>query len=102
MPCCSCGLAVAGTSRDLFGRLLAVGVTVLLAAQTVINTGMTVGLVPITGITLPLMSYGGSSLLFTGLALGLVVQVARQPHDPLSLPTSIQPRQSSSAAWQSS
>jgi cell division protein FtsW (lipid II flippase) len=96
------GLFVAGTSRDPFGRLLAVGVTVLLAAQTIINTGMTVGLVPITGITLPLMSYGGSSLLFTGLALGLMVQVARQPHDPMSLPASIQPRRSPSAAWQSS
>ncbi len=95
------GLFVAGTSRDPFGRLLAVGVTVLLAAQTIINTGMTVGLVPITGITLPLMSYGGSSLLFTGLALGLMVQVARQPHDPMSLPASIQPRRSPSAAWQS-
>jgi hypothetical protein len=48
------------------------------------------------------MSYGGSSLLFTGLALGLMVQVARQPHDPMSLPASIQPRRSPSAAWQSS
>ncbi|MFN8854017.1 MAG: FtsW/RodA/SpoVE family cell cycle protein, partial [Planctomycetaceae bacterium] len=44
-------------------------------------TGMTVGLLPVTGITLPLMSYGGSSLLFTGLALGLLVNVARQPRD---------------------
>jgi len=96
------GLVITARSRDPFGRLVAVGVTVLLATQTIINTGMTVGLVPITGITLPLMSYGGSSLLFTGLALGLLVQVARQPHEPLSLPNSIQPRPSPSLDWHSS
>ncbi|HBH53151.1 MAG TPA: rod shape-determining protein RodA [Planctomycetaceae bacterium] len=75
------GLAVSAAARDPFARLLAVGVVALLAAQTIINTGMTVGLLPVTGITLPLMSYGGSSLLFTGLALGLLVNVARQPRD---------------------
>jgi cell division protein FtsW (lipid II flippase) len=51
----------------------------LLAAQTTINAGMTVGLLPITGITLPLMSYGGSSLLFTCVALGLLVNIALRP-----------------------
>ena len=75
------GLAVSAAARDPFARLLAVGVVALLATQTIINTGMTVGLLPVTGITLPLMSYGGSSLLFTGLALGLLVNVARQPRD---------------------
>ncbi|MCY2967055.1 MAG: FtsW/RodA/SpoVE family cell cycle protein [Planctomycetota bacterium] len=75
------GLAIAVATRDPFGRLLSVGIVALLAAQTVINTGMTVGLLPITGITLPLMSYGGSSLLFTGFALGLLVNVSRLPTD---------------------
>jgi cell division protein FtsW (lipid II flippase) len=64
---------------------LAVGVVALLAAQTIINTGMTVGLLPVTGITLPLMSYGGSSLLFTGFALGLLVNVSRHPRDMFDL-----------------
>jgi len=75
------GLAISAAARDPFARLLAVGVVALLAAQTIINTGMTVGLLPVTGITLPLMSYGGSSLLFTGFALGLLVNVARQHRD---------------------
>jgi rod shape determining protein RodA len=73
------GLAVAAATREPFGRLLAVGIVALLAAQTVINTGMTVGLMPITGLTLPLMSYGGSSLLTTCAALGLLMNVAVRP-----------------------
>lgn len=77
------GLAIGGATRDPFGRLVAVGVVALLAAQTMINTGMTVGLLPVTGITLPLMSYGGSSLLFTGGALGLLVNIRRTPEDAL-------------------
>jgi rod shape-determining protein RodA len=73
------GLAVAARTREPFGRLLAVGIVALLATQTVINVGMTVGLLPVTGITLPLLSYGGSSLLFTCLALGLLMNVAMRP-----------------------
>lgn len=86
------GLWIAAATREPFGRLLAVGIVTLLATQTIINAGMTVGLVPITGITLPLMSYGGSSLLFTCLALGLLVNIAIRPsyemgHDPLQFST---------------
>jgi cell division protein FtsW (lipid II flippase) len=73
------GLLAAARTREPFGRLLAVGVMTLLATQTIINLGMTVGLAPVTGITLPLLSYGGSSLLFTSLALGLVMNVAMRP-----------------------
>jgi cell division protein FtsW (lipid II flippase) len=73
------GLLIAAATREPFGRLLAVGIVTLLAAQTIINVGMTVGLVPVTGITLPLLSYGGSSLLFTCLALGLLMNVAMRP-----------------------
>jgi cell division protein FtsW (lipid II flippase) len=70
---------IASATREPFGRLLAVGIVTLLASQTIINVGMTVGLVPVTGITLPLLSYGGSSLLFTCLALGLLMNVAMRP-----------------------
>jgi cell division protein FtsW (lipid II flippase) len=63
--------------------LLAVGLVTLLASQAVINTGMTVGLMPITGITLPLMSYGGSSLLSTSVALGWLINVGMRPVDTL-------------------
>lgn len=73
------GLLVANRTREPFGRLVAVGIVALLAAQTVINTAMTVGLMPITGITLPLMSYGGSSLLFTATALGLLLNIGLRP-----------------------
>ncbi|HTI51667.1 MAG TPA: FtsW/RodA/SpoVE family cell cycle protein, partial [Planctomycetaceae bacterium] len=73
------GLLIAAETREPFGRLLAVGIVTLLAAQTTINTAMTAGLVPITGITLPLLSYGGSSLLFTSLALGLLTNIALRP-----------------------
>ncbi|MSR58903.1 MAG: rod shape-determining protein RodA [Planctomycetaceae bacterium] len=73
------GLMVAAATQDPFGRLLAVGIVSLVATQSVINTAMTVGLLPITGITLPLVSYGGSSLLFTCLALGLLISIALRP-----------------------
>lgn len=73
------GLMIAAATREPFGRLLAVGVVTLLASQTLINAGMTVGLMPITGMTLPLVSYGGSSLLTTCLALGLLINVGMRP-----------------------
>ncbi len=69
------GLLIAAATRDPFGRLLAVGIVTLFATQTIINTAMTVGLMPITGITLPLLSYGGSSLATTCLALGLLINI---------------------------
>lgn len=72
-------LVIAGSTQEPFGRLICVGVAALIAAQIVINTGMTVGLMPVTGLTLPLLSYGGSSLLTTCLSLGLVMNVAFRP-----------------------
>lgn len=62
-------------ARDLFGRLLAVGIGVLLFTHVFINIAMTVGLMPITGLPLPLMSYGGSFMVTTMGALGLVQSV---------------------------
>ena len=73
------GLLIAGETRDPYGRLLAVGIVALIGSQVLINTAMTVGLLPITGMTLPLMSYGGSSLLTMCLALGLLVNIAMRP-----------------------
>jgi len=73
------GLWIAAGTREPYGRLLCVGVVALIGSQVVINVGMTVGLMPITGLTLPLLSYGGSSLLTTCIALGLVVNVALRP-----------------------
>lgn len=73
------GFMIGGQTRDPFGRLIAVGVTTQLATQTLINAGMTVGLMPVAGITLPLMSYGGSSLLSTAAALGLLINISLRP-----------------------
>jgi len=73
------GLMIANATREPFGRLIAVGIVALLATQTIINTGMTVGLLPVVGITLPLMSYGGSSLLMSAVAIGLLMNVAIRP-----------------------
>jgi cell division protein FtsW (lipid II flippase) len=57
-----------------------VGVVAILFAQMTINTGMTIGLLPITGMTLPFVSYGGSSLVATWLMMGLLVNIGlRRP-----------------------
>jgi rod shape determining protein RodA len=70
-------LNVARRTEEPFGRLIAVGVATLFGAEVVINTGMMVGLLPITGLALPLISYGGSDLVAHLAALGLVMSVAR-------------------------
>jgi cell division protein FtsW (lipid II flippase) len=73
------GLALAGRTREPFGRLLVVGVVALFAVQSLINTAMTVGLLPITGLSFPLVSYGGSGLVAHALSLGLVFNIAVRP-----------------------
>jgi rod shape determining protein RodA len=70
-------MAIASTAKENFGSLLAIGVLSMVAFQTIINISMTVGLAPITGIPLPWLSYGRSSLLTNFIALGLVEAVAR-------------------------
>ena len=67
---------IASKARDDFGSLIAIGVLGMIAFQTIINTGMTIGLAPITGIPLPLLSYGRSSLLSNFIAFGLVEAIA--------------------------
>lgn len=70
-------LKVAHQTNDLFSFLIVVGVVSMLLFQIFVNIGMNVGLLPITGITLPLISYGGSSLIATYFSLGLVASAAR-------------------------
>ncbi len=76
-------LRVAGLSKDRFGCYLAVGVSILLLTHIWINVGMTVGLMPITGIPLPFLSYGGSFIIICFLSLGIVQSVYRFQHAPL-------------------
>lgn len=60
------------TAKNLFGTLIAAGILAMLMYQLCVNVGMTIGIMPITGVTLPLLSYGGSSYLTTFIALGLL------------------------------
>jgi rod shape determining protein RodA len=71
------GIRIAGLARDRFGTLLAVGVTALFAVHVFVNIAMTIGLVPITGIPLPFISYGGSFALNCCVLQGLVQSVYR-------------------------
>jgi len=71
------GIRVAGLARDRLGTLLAIGVTVLFLVHVFVNIAMTIGLVPITGIPLPFISYGGSFVLSCCLLQGLVQSVYR-------------------------
>jgi len=68
-------LRVVTLAKNLFGALLAAGVTAMLMFQVFVNVGMTIGLAPITGVPLPLLSYGGSSVIVTLLALGLLQSI---------------------------
>jgi rod shape determining protein RodA len=62
-------------AKDLFGSLIAAGVVAMLMFQVFVNVGMSIGIMPITGVTLPLMSYGGSSVITTLLAVGLLQSI---------------------------
>lgn len=67
-------------SRDELGKYIAGGVLCMLFVQIVVNIGMNIGLLPVTGIPLPLLSYGGSSLIVVFISLGIVQNIARQTH----------------------
>jgi cell division protein FtsW len=72
------GIRAATRSPERFGGLLAVGLVAWLASETLINIGAVVGVLPVTGIPLPFISYGGSSLVITMVAAGILVNIARQ------------------------
>ena len=67
---------IATRARDRFGLMLVVGVLAMVFWQLLVNIGMTTGLMPVVGITLPFVSYGGSSLLCLLLGVGLVMNVS--------------------------
>ncbi len=71
------GIRIAMRSPDLFGRLLATGIVTWLGVQTLVNLGGVTGLLPITGVPLPLLSYGGSSLVVTMAAIGVLGSIGR-------------------------
>lgn len=71
------GFKIALSSQDPFASLLAVGVTSMIALQAIINIGVVTGSLPITGIPLPLISFGGSSLIFTLTGVGILLNISR-------------------------
>jgi rod shape determining protein RodA len=70
------GLGIAGNARDPFGRFVALGATAMIFWHAFVNMGMVIGILPVVGVTLPLMSYGGSSVVAVFVAVGLLASVA--------------------------
>lgn len=79
---CILGARAALLAPDRFGMLIAAGVTVWFSVQAFVNIGAVIGILPITGVPLPFVSYGGSSLVFSMIGAGLLLNVARQAQLP--------------------
>ncbi len=88
---CVLGARAALLAPDRFGMLIASGVTVWFGVQAFVNIGAVIGILPITGVPLPFVSYGGSSLLFSMLGAGLLLNVARQAQLPAATSTGRRP-----------
>ena len=74
-------LRILTMSKNLYGTLIAGGIVAMLMHQIFVNVGMTIGIMPITGVTLPLMSYGGSSVIATFMAIGLLQSIHAQARE---------------------
>ena len=72
------GIKIAKNSPDMFGRLMATGITMWIVFQAFINISANVALVPLTGVPLPFISYGGTSLVFLMAAVGILLNISRQ------------------------
>ena len=72
------GFKIAKSARDDFGRLLAIGITSIITLYALVNAGVTLGILPTTGLPMPFVSYGGSSLLFTSFAVGVLLNISSQ------------------------
>ena len=72
------GMRIASEARDDFGRWLATGITMLISGQALFNIAMVCGVMPVTGVPLPFISYGGSSLLINFVAVGILGNIARR------------------------
>ncbi len=77
------GVRIAASAKDTFGALLATGVVSMLAFHIIVNIGMTIGVMPVTGIPLPFMSYGGTSLVTNMVGIGILLNVHVRRHRTL-------------------
>lgn len=77
------GLKISLSAKDLFAKYLSFGIIFQLAFQTLLNLMVVVGLIPITGVTLPFLSYGGSSLLITMISMGILLNISRHQEERL-------------------
>jgi cell division protein FtsW len=82
------GMKIARHARDPFGRSLAIGITSSIALYALVNAGVTLGLLPTTGLPMPFVSYGGSSMILSGAVVGLLLNISSQTdlHPRLSTP----------------
>jgi cell division protein FtsW len=72
------GFWISNRCDDLFGRLVAFGITFSIGLQAFLNIAVTSGVLPVTGVTLPLISYGGSSVIVTMMMLGILLNISRK------------------------
>jgi rod shape determining protein RodA len=77
---CLLGIQIAQTAKDPFGMYLAFGMTILIGWQAVINLSMEAGILPVVGVPIPLFSYGGTSLLSTLLAIGILMNISMRKY----------------------
>ena len=70
------GILIAKKARDRFGQLLAFGITISIVSYALVNMAVTTGLMPTTGLPLPFISYGGTSLLFVCIGIGILINIA--------------------------
>ncbi len=78
---------IARKARDREGALLALGISSIFAVQIVVNVGMTIGILPVTGLTLPFISYGGTSLVFSYAAIGMLLNISYANRRPVLIGT---------------
>jgi cell division protein FtsW (lipid II flippase) len=93
------GLRIAALARDEFGALLATGLTLVVVLQSALIIGGNLKLVPLTGVTLPFVSYGGSSLLANGLVVGLLLALSDTSVSRVTMPARLlrRPRRTAEA-----
>jgi len=72
------GIKTAVTAKDIYGTILGVGITAVIAVQAIINIAVVTGSMPVTGVPLPFISYGGSALVFNMFAMGILLNISRQ------------------------